>query len=188
MFSQLGPLFKTAFRKAEQSDARLEIRREEKEHQKKKEEEKEEVLSDDDLWNDTTIVSLQALRTFLIDFLKSKGDQLTEEEINTPSVFSSLTPTAPPPADALNARAHKAYAAMSAYAAPVSGPSTTPENKPETKNLSDLLAVDELRTMHILIRELDGLAAKGVQTLTIEKDETFLKALVQAVDKLRSAA
>lgn len=188
MFSQLGPLFKTVFRKAEQSDARLEIRREEKEHHKKKEDETQETPGDEDLWGDITTVSLQALRTFLVDFLKSKGDELTEEEINTPSVFSPLTPSTPPPADALNARAHKAYAAMSAYAAPVPGPGTAPENKPETKNLSDLLAVDELRTMHILIRELDGLAAKGVQTLTIEKDETFLKALVQAVDKLRSAA
>lgn len=184
MFSQLGPLFKTVFRKAEQSDARFEIRREEKEQHRKKEEETQETPDDIDLWADSTSVSIQALRSFLIDFLKSKGDDVPEEQIG-------LSQNAAPPPYTTHAlenpvaqKALKAYATMSSYGqAPVS---SAPQES-VSQNLSDLLAVDELRTMHVLIAELDILSGKGVQTLIIEKDESFLKALVMAVQKAKEA-
>jgi hypothetical protein len=35
--------------------------------------------------------------------------------------------------------------------------------------------------MHQLIKELDLLSARGLQTLTIEKADTFLESLVMAV-------
>ncbi len=185
MFSQLGPLFKTVFRKAEQSDARLEIRREEKEHQRKKGEETEEAPDDIDLWADSTSVSIQALRSFLIDFLKSKGDDVPEEQIGVSQNATPIPQNAEILENPVVQKAFKAYATMSSYGhAPVA---VSPQNTKDTpvKNLSDLLAVDELRTMHILITELDILSGKGVQTLIIEKDESFLKALVMAVQKAK---
>ncbi len=51
----------------------------------------------------------------------------------------------------------------------------------ETVDLVSLLKADELRTMHQLIHELDLLARKGVESLTIEKADTFLESLVLAV-------
>lgn len=185
MFSQLGPLFKTAFRKTEHADARLEIRREEKDTPKKKDEETEESLSDDDLWQDSTTVSLQALRTFLLDFLKNNGEATPEEEIMAREQVENFTP-APhaSPTNTAAMRAHKAYANMASYG---QTPIAPPENPAEkTVNLSDLLAVDEVRTMHVLIAELDILHKRGVETLVIEKADSFLQALVLAVEKIKS--
>jgi hypothetical protein len=168
MFSQLGPLFKTMFRQAEQSDARLEIRREEKENQKKKENEKEDEINDVDLWQDSTNVSIIALRNFLVDFLKSKGDNTPDEKILTTDALPPPTHATPSIENTNAMRAHKAYAVMSSYAQTSALPVQNADAKTSI-NLSDLLAVDELRTMHVLITELDRLHQKGVQTLTIEK-------------------
>lgn len=184
MFSQLGPLFKTVFRKAEQSDARFEIRREEKEQHRKNEDETQETPDDIDLWADSTSVSIQALRSFLIDFLKSKGDDVPEEQIGLSQNAVPLPYTTHVLENPVAQKALKAYATMSSYGqAPVS---SAPQES-VSQNLSDLLAVDELRTMHVLIAELDILSGKGIQTLIIEKDESFLKALVMAVQKAKEA-
>lgn len=184
LFSQLGPLFKTVFRKAEQSDARFEIRREEKEQHRKKEDETQETPDDIDLWADSTSVSIQALRSFLIDFLKSKGDDVPEEQIGLSQNAVPLPYTTHVLENPVAQKALKAYATMSSYGqAPVS---SAPQES-VSQNLSDLLAVDELRTMHVLIAELDILSGKGIQTLIIEKDESFLKALVMAVQKAKEA-
>ena len=188
MLSQLGPLFKTIFRKAEQSDARLEIRREEKENYKQKEHEEEEEVNDIDLWEDTTYVSIEALRSFLVDFLKSYGDASPENNINSEIETINKMPQLSQPQNAINpqaARAQEAYAAMSVYAAPAA---VKEESKPslERKSLVDLLESDEIRTIHILIKEIDHLAKRNVHTLVIEKAETFLKALVMAVEKQKN--
>ncbi len=182
MFSQLGPLFKTVFRKTEHADARFEIRREEKDNPKKEEDEAEEKLSDDDLWQDSTAVSVLALRTFLIDFLKTKGEATQEEITASENMEGAINTPHPAPANPMAARAHRAYANMASYA---QSPPPPPENTTEkTVNLSDLLAVDEVRTMHMLIAKLDRLHKRGIETLVIEKADSFLQALVLAVEKI----
>lgn len=186
MFSQLGPLFKTVFRKAEQSDARFEIRREEKDTQKKEDEEREESPDDVDLWADSTNVSIQALRNFLIDFLKSKGDAVPEEGDNIAFNTNSVINNTEESKNSHTQRALKAYKTMSSYAQTQDmAQKTQSQQSTNGQTLSDLLAVDELRTMHVLISELDILFKAGVQTLIIEKDESFLKALVSAVQKAK---
>ncbi len=197
MFSQLGPLFKTTLRQAERVDARLEIRREEKDTPNKKHDFEKDDESGGGLWEDSTSVSIEALRNFLIGFLQSRGED--------PPGIKSSAPAAPaaahegaapqaqpaPPANAKAARAAQAYSAQAAHAAPP--PLPPPPEKDDTAsssespvNLADLLAADELRTMHALIHELDMLARRGVQMLTIEKAESFLQALVAAVELEKS--
>lgn len=186
MFSQLGPLFKTAFRQAESTDARLEIRREEKQDQGKKREHKEESAAEGDLWEDSTTVSVEALKTFLIEFLKSKGQETEEERRSVEKAPSAYTPAPLQATTTMAARAMKAYGSHTLTPAP---PPTEPrQTTDETVNLADLLAADELRAMHALIRELESLSRQGLQTLTIEKQDTFLGALVTAVEQAKSSA
>lgn len=185
VFSQLGPLFKTTLRQAEQADTRLQIRREEKENEGKKEDTEEPAEETSALWEDSTEVSVGALRTFLIEFLKSRGDSVSEtagSQGENTSIMSGLTPESRPPVSNAAARAVKAYSSMQAQNyGPPPVIEAAPEPQTEEVDLVSLLAADELRTIHVLITELDILARKGVQTLTIEKADSFLQALVEAV-------
>lgn len=184
MFSQLGPLFKTTLRQAESTDARLEIRREDKENDGKKKDEDQSAEDTSLLWEDSTSVSVEALRTFLIEFLKSRGDNVPEANVSATqntSIMANLTPESRPPASPAAARALKAYTSNPGHNIYIPPASVEPEPSGESMDLVDLLKADELRTMHALISELDLLARKGVQTLIIEKADSFLESLVQAV-------
>ena len=185
MFSQLGSLFKTQLRRAEQADTRLQIRHEDKEDQGKKEDSKEESVDTSALWEDSTQVSVEALRTFLVEFLKSRGGDVPEEIVpqdKNSSIMSRLTPEYRPPVTNRAARAIKAYSSLQSqnYDPPATPPDPLSASTEEV-DLVSLLKADELRTIHVLIAELDHLATKGVQTLTIEKADTFLESLVLAV-------
>lgn len=185
MFSQLGPLFKTHLRQAEKSDARLEIRRDEKQEHGKKQEFEEPDTGGGDLWEDSTAVSVEALKAFLIQFLKSRGDDVPEASaVPEASEILTQTPEYRPPVNNRAAQAVRAYSSMAAQhgAMPPPPPPSPPETeKAQSVDLVSLLAADEVRTMHVLITELDALSRRGVQTLTIEKADTFLEALVLAV-------
>ncbi|PZO85399.1 MAG: hypothetical protein DI626_07510 [Micavibrio aeruginosavorus] len=172
-------MFKTAFRQAEAADTRLEIRRDEKnEHGHSEEHEEKEDTSA--LWEDKTTVSVEALKAFLIAFLKEKGVAEDHAAISAAATQQSTLPQKP--LTTVATRAVKAYTALAPQTPP------PPVSEPLTENipLADQLKNDELRTMHILIRELDILAARGVHDLTIEKADTFLNALVLAVEKAKS--
>lgn len=184
MFSQLGPLFKTHLRQAEKSDARLEIRRDEKQEHGKKQEFEEPDTGGGDLWEDSTAVSVEALKAFLIQFLKSRGDDVPEASA-VPETSETLIPTPEyrPPVNNRAAQAVRAYSSMAAQQGTMPPPPPSPPEaeKAQSVDLVSLLAADEVRTMHVLITELDALSRRGVQTLTIEKADTFLEALVLAV-------
>jgi hypothetical protein len=187
MFSQLGPLFKTVFRRAESTDARLEIRRDEKREQGKKQEFEEKPPDADDLWQDSTQVSLDALKTFLVSFLKNHGAESPPDKTSQiQSVYEemNLSPEVRNPSSTMAARAVKAYGTMQTHGGGVfhsPQPDPQKETTKESVSLVDLLKSDEVRTMHRLIEEINGLSARGTTHLTIEKADTFLEALVLAV-------
>ncbi len=181
MFSQLGPLFKTHLRQAEHADTRFEIKREDKNDQGKKQEfeEKEDTTP---MWEDTTQVSVEALRSFLLEFLKTRGEPAPEENNNVDpnSIYAGLRPEELTPASPMAARAVKAYGTMAMYSYQDTPPPPEPIQE-QPVDLADLLRSDELRTIHVLIAELEQLSRRGLQVMTIEKADTFLEALVQAV-------
>ena len=185
MFSQLGPLFKTHLRQAEKSDARLEIRRDERQDQGKKQESEDQTEDTSGLWEDSTSVSVEALKAFLVEFLKSRGDEVPEapEQSADDIALSAITPEYRPPVNTRTAQAVKAYGAMAAQTMQAPPPPEPKESAASTESIDlvSLLKADEVRTMHVLITELDALSRQGVHTLTIEKADTFLEALVQAV-------
>lgn len=183
MFSQLGPLFKTVFRAAEHADARLEIRREEKENGRKKGEDESTQDDTSALWEDSTNVSVSALRTFLIEFLQKQGADASAP-VNAPESPAQTTPEPAPPVSPIAARAVKAYGAMSAQNSPppVLPPAIETPKAPEQTDLASLLESEEIRQIHRLIAELDSLARGGIESLSIQLDgKTFLDAVEDAV-------
>lgn len=187
MFSQLGPLFKTTFRQAESADARLEIRREEKENHRKREDDAEDDSGTDDLWQDSMEVSIDALRGFLLDFLKNHGAKPPALSIEDPASVQ-IHPEERAPASPLAARAAQAYG--NAYAQThtphpplpvVEAESSTPENI----SPADLLESSEIRDIYALIEDLDTLSKQNVQMLPITMVGTFLESLGEAVRVLK---
>jgi hypothetical protein len=181
MFSQLGPIFKTIFRQAESADARLEIRRDEKQDGGRKHEEDTSEEEPSPLWTDSASVSVEALRAFLIEFLKSKGDESASTYIQVSTEAAAIDVTATKPANAISAKAVKAYTALEQPPAP-----PLPEESLPPASEADLLASEEVRTIHWLIHELDALSRQGVTMLSIDKAETFLQSLVDAVTAIKN--
>lgn len=177
MFSTLGPMFKTVFRQAEHADTRHEIRREEKENGGKKKNPHEDEDAFNALWEDSTTVSVEALRTFLLEFLKNQGGEgafarasQTSEVIEPTEEKPFVSPVA--------AQAVKAYTSMA------SQPSYNPQHPPvaEKPESGNQFRSEEVRTIHALIVELNTLENKGLQMVTIQiGNGSFIDAVVAGV-------
>lgn len=182
MFSQLGPLFKTTFRQAESNDTRQHIPHDERDKGRRKREEAKKESQGPDPWVDDTSVTVEALRTFLVNFLKTMpgaDDGLTQEVDQQNQPLSNRPPEQKRPTNTHNAKAVRAYQAM----ADKSTESKPPPQKrpPPTAATADLLESKELRDIHGLIDDLDNLRARGVQALHIRPAESFVESLKHAV-------
>lgn len=186
MLSQLGPLFKTLFRQAESTDTWQGIRLDEKKDGRRKQD-FEEKADDSDLWEDSTGVSVDALHAFLVNFLKNPhviaASQKQAPSAKTSSPSAPAAETAKQPVNTATARAVSAYQTMSDKTHPPEF-SAPPEDKTLTE--VDLLQASDVRVIHGLIADLEDLFAKGVTQLTIEKADTFLQSLQNAVEKAKS--
>jgi len=77
MFSSLNNIFVTSTpRQAESSDARMNLRHHDPEYQRRRKNKKEQETEDPFDGNDTAIVSIEALNTFLDNFIKANGADL----------------------------------------------------------------------------------------------------------------
>lgn len=181
MFSQLGPLFKTQFRKTEKNDTRQHIPHEEHDAAQKKykgEKEKEAAPK----WEDEATVSVASLRAFLIDFLKTlpgakdSGIDLTNEDQNT-----LQRPHEPQrPSSTKNAKAVRAYQTMAKHAAPIETEKNT--SPIEMNKTLDTIKSKEYRDIYKLIQSLEALSAHHVTELHIFKSRTFVESLKTAVN------
>lgn len=186
MFSTLGPLFKTMFRQAEHADARLEIRRDEK-RDGRKSAEFEDKEEDGGLWEDSTDVSVSALKMFLQNFASGKTQAVagqTEKQENQLASPPSPAPAAAPgtPANTMTARAIGAYQ----HAAPKSAITPPPAaQKPQSD--ADLMSGEDMRIIYQLMSDLDDISARGIETLHIQKAPTFLESLTNAVNAVKNS-
>ena len=184
MFSQLGPLFRTTFRQAESNDTRQAIPHDERDKGRKKREEEEKEEKSVDIWDDNTTVTVEALRAFLINFLKTiPGGEDVATATDTPHSLPARPPENKRPTSTANARAVRAYQSMAektqdSHAPPPKKSATTNDR---TEPTADLLESQELRDIHSLIDDLDMLAQKGVQQLRILRADSFLESLKNAV-------
>lgn len=175
MFSQLGPLFKTTFRQAESSDTRQAIPHNEREQQRKKNHEDNEKNSKSSLWDDDTSVSVVALRTFLLDFLKTiPGTKSKPVRVapNAQNQEKEIKRT-----KSLNAQAANAYENTAQQAQDYNPEYESIELEPT----EDQLQSEEIRDIHKLIHDLNTLSHNNIQTLHILRAESFIESLKNAV-------
>ncbi|MBN8520506.1 MAG: hypothetical protein J0L77_01225 [Alphaproteobacteria bacterium] len=193
MFSSLGPLFKTIFRQAEAADTRLGIRREEKRDGRKR---PDFDPSDDDnsLWEDSTDVSIPALRLFLQNFVTGQdGSAQTSPSasISTPQaeIKTSMIPESPPPAivPGVTAKAISAYQTMGQRSPSYVPPAPILPAAQVTSDV-DMLSASDIRIIYQLLEDLEKLSAQGYETLSIGRANSFLESLANAVALLKNGA
>ena len=186
MLTQAPPIFKTTPRQAEQADARPEIRRDDKEEQSNKKQRDRPEPKDNSFWEDSNSVSVEALKAFLTGFLREQeqaGSPANKQNPAAPDLRSSADHNAAQrTGNPMAAQAAKAYAATAAHAeADHPHPVAEMEEK-EPDETEEQLQSSEMRTIHALILDLNVLEKHNVHTLTILKADTFLEALVLAVN------
>jgi len=189
MFSNLGPLFKTTFRQAESNDTRLHIPHEERDDPNRNKDEREKD-KEGTVWEDDTIVSIEALRSFLINFLKTLpgGEDLAQFE--TKRQEEDLVKKRPPqsarPTNTRNAKAVRAYQSMAQHSDEQGNKEGDDKDEEVQQPAASLLKSQELRDIHGLIDGLEALKKQGIEQVHIKKADTFLEALKNAVTLLRS--
>jgi hypothetical protein len=182
MFSNFGNLFITRPRLAEGTDARLDIRRHDpdQESRRKKDEREQGETFDTD---DSATVSIEALRAFLENFLKT----LESEKTDTPKI--SASPAAPVPEMQSSPRPVDGAAAAAAgvykHVAQKVDRTAIPEVSQDAASAPILEAAD-IRIILQLIEDLKPLSACGVEYLIIERGESFLASLVAAVARAKN--
>ena len=187
MFSNLGPLFKATFRQTEQADTRMSIRKDDPRDQQRKREAESEETGDSDLWEDSMGVSIEALRVFLENFGAGKIPPAAGGAPASNAEASAETRTAPvpeirPPQNTQTARAVHAYQSM---AEKTGGGYHAPPAEAQGSDL-DLLHAQDVRVIYDLIKDLKDLAVAGYDTLPLERSDSFLQALQDAVTRLKS--
>lgn len=192
MFSNLGPLFKTTFRQAESNDTRLHIPHEERDNPNRNKDEPEKD-KEGTVWEDDTIVSLEALRSFLINFLKTLpgGEDLAQFEAKRQEEerVRKRPPQSERPANTRNAKAVRAYQSMAQHVDDQGNKEDSGKNgkgNEVQQPVASLLKSQELRDIHGLIDDLESLKRQGIEQVHIKKADTFLEALKNAVTRLTS--
>ena len=195
MFSSLGPLFKTVFRQAEETDTRQAIQREERKQNRKRREDEEDHRISVDLWEDKSSVSVEALQSFLITFIKGETFQEGQEQPkeNQPvekDVKLDSNKPQPQSKDAVTTAQQRAVSAYQSMSEKVS-PSPSTENIGSTLSQptadADLIESKEARAIYTLIEDLDFLKERGITEIFIEPADSFVESLRHAVhlQKLR---
>lgn len=173
MFSNLGNIQLHKPRQAETADTRLGIGRHEKDaHQNKSGKDKDEDFFDQE---DSTTVSIEALRVFLLNFLKSQ--QEAESKESAPQINTAVASPAP---------SSEAAQAAGAYAATAKANERTEISAEETAT-QEMLSTEDTRRMLALLETLKFLEQNGVEFLAIERGESFLSSLINAAEKAKSA-
>lgn len=185
MFSKLDAIFRALPRQAESTDTRLGIRRDEEHEENRKNKNREEKPDETDLWQDSTVVSVAALRAFLENLAgeavipaAQPADSGGEVIALSSSSAQELTPPSPA---ALAAQTYKATAQRAENSTPPLPPAGRSE--PQTAGID--LSLDEVRVMHALTDDLAFLTEKGVMQLNIPRGESFLKSIMDAVTRAK---
>lgn len=190
----MDPVFRTIFRQAEQTDARLGIRRDEKQEDGRRKEGEEgdspEEASFDESRPQVSVAALIAFLEGLVQTLRMKAPPPPTPDYATPAML--------PPREAasladgpgkISAPAH----AASVYKSVAEGKSLRQDDAGESgagasslaiSGQAEALSAEDIRTIHALLEKLKTLRT---ETLTIEKAPTFLQSLSDAADRAKEA-
>ncbi len=187
MFSNLGPLFKATIRQADPVDTRLAIRKDEPRDESRKKDPRDEEEEDSTLWEDSMGVSIESLRAFLINFVSGNtahvaGGAGAGKGSPDDMAVISPQPETRPPQNTQTARAMQAYQSMADKGVGAYHPPPLPAATADV----DLVQAQDVRLIHLLIADLTQLIEMGHETLPLEKSDTFLHAIEEAVARLKS--
>jgi len=177
MYSRLDPIFRALPRRTESTDTHLGIHREEKQDDRKRKDGHGKDEEDSALWDDSTVVSVRALKVFLSGMLGTSVDANNEkididDDPGDGSVAQTRAPSSPQAA-----RAMQAYGGRSRAVEPPQHPNSAMQSAESSLKLS----AEEERVIHRLVADLDVLAGRGVTDLNIRRNKSFLQSLVDAV-------
>lgn len=192
MFSQLGSLFQTQIRQAEPNDARQQIPHEERDNHRKNKDDTNKEDEPTQKWTDDTVVSIPALHSFLINFIKTLPD--TEDSAflqrhDKSNQISTRPKEEVRPSNTHNAKAVRAYQTMASHCTVDIKEEEEDNNiEPPSNNdpTVDKLQSKELRDLHQLIIDLEYLQSKNIENLNILKAESFIEGMKNAVRLIKS--
>lgn len=202
----INHLFVTPPRQAEHADARMQTRRQNPDEDRRSSDDRKDDTPFDT--EDKPVVSVQALLSFLQDFLTSLAPQTQpgdtdagetpppEGHAQADEAPSATTPKPPALDSAYRASARpsapklQAQKAAQAYQA---GARTQPGNvghtqKTTLKEAATALGLSqrEYKTIEQLIVDLKQLSALHIEHLTLQKTESFLQSLVLSVETAKN--
>ncbi len=183
MFSAIGNVFAPKPRHAETTDTRQEIQRHDPDYERRKGKKRDDDAPFGFDEDDSALVTVSALQVFLENFLKSQMETTSNSSTpeDTPAVFTAPTNEAPAAPTGRAAMAASAYqhGAEATQSAP-------PRMQTGDMNANPLgLKTQDLRLIHGLLRDLKILAERRIEYLQIERSESFLQSLVDAVEKIK---
>ena len=189
MFTSIGNILGVKPRHAEQNDTRQDIQRHDPEFErrrKKKQKAEEELFGQED----GATLSIDALSVFLNKFLKELSDKQPSKGFNATSSGQSEnkteqadSPSAERPVSGKAAQAAGAYQHMAQKQHETSILGEVNENN------ADLISLDaaEIRTIHAILEDLKLLEDKDIEYIHIQRADSFLQSLVNAVNTVKSS-
>ncbi len=182
--TRFDPFIKSVARRAENIYSKMAIRRDESEDigRRKKGERDAEFSSVP--WEDTTDVSIQALRGFLEDLLgvAHPSDASTTLALPIPPVSQSLS--APTTAASQAAMAYRTTGRV-VHDENVDIPPPVISPPTHAVELGDDFGDTERDMMRDYINDLNGLEKRGISQLTLRRSLTFLESIRQAIADLK---
>ena len=176
---------------AESADTREEIRRHDPDQQRKKGEHKKEEEPDPFSNNENAFVTIESLAAFLENFLRNlMQENAATTEKQSPSAPPPLSPAMTAPGQPQTQQNRRAQHAASAY-------QTTARaiDKKEVsfdENIADIpetgLKAREIRAIHRLLNDLKTLSERNIDSLEIERSDSFLHSLTIAAEKALNAS
>jgi hypothetical protein len=174
-----GHVYSTTNRHTENSDARLDIRRHDPDQQRRNKNQSD--ADDKPKFNtyDDAVVSVDALRLFLENFLKTHAASDSTDKTELPA--KSFSREERPGQKTLSAQASRAASAyQNTSSNTVKNANSHIETSPEPGSGPDL-QTEEIKSIYVLLRDIRILQARGIKFLTIERSDTFLMSLSIAV-------
>ena len=181
MFTAIGNIIGQQPRHAESSDTRQDIQRHDPDHERRR---RKKQFSEEDLLGDTdgATIAVEALNIFLENFLKTLGEQSKQQfqkHAHNPEAKISENTNPQPRKSGQAAYAANAYQSM----ADTQKKTSLLEDIPVEDAPTIALEAGEVRKIHALLEDLKILRKKNIEYIRIERSESFLQSLTNAVQK-----
>jgi hypothetical protein len=186
MFSKLDPVsVPSQARKAESSDARMDIRRDESQTGGQKKGQQGDHAYTPIPWEDSAVVSTGGLKVFLQSLLQGATPQKQDSQTPNKTVEETITAAALPQ-DSRMGRAAQAYqtTGRAVHDRNIEDISPTPvpaSAASETVALGSDFTEDDLKSLRQFIADLSELERRGITEIPVERSLSFLEGIRRAI-------